>query len=180
MGAKISIDSATMMNKGLEMIEAYHIFPVNKEQIKIIIHPQSIIHGIVNYKDGASLAMMSLPDMKVPISYALNYPNRMKIAHKKLDLAKLQKLEFYEVDEKKFLAIKLCREALNKGGNSMVILNSANEVAVAKFLSNQITFDKITKIVAKTLEKIPFKKPSSIEEIIYYDNHARNIANKIK
>lgn len=178
MGAKISIDSATMMNKGLEMIEAYHLFPVQKKQIKILVHPQSIVHGMVNYMDGSSLAMLSAPDMKVPISYAMAFPNRMKINHKKLDLAKLQKLEFFEVDDKKFPAVKICRQALETDGTAPAVLNAANEIAVEKFLSGEISFDKITKIVAKTLEKIPHKKPTSIEELLSFDLAARQLAKK--
>lgn len=179
MGAKISIDSATMMNKGLEMIEAYYLFPVKKPQIKIIVHPQSIIHGIVNYADGASLAMMSLPDMQVPISYALDYPQRMKIEIPKLDLIQLQKLEFFAVDDKKFEAINICKNALDLGGNALAILNASNEIAVQKFLNGEITFDKITKIVAKTLEKIPIKKLDSIEDVLLNDKIARNYASTL-
>ncbi len=179
MGAKISIDSATMMNKGLEMIEAFHLFPVKKEQIKILVHPQSIIHGMVNYQDGSSLAMLSLPDMKVPISYALSFPKRMQIKHQKMDLAKINKLEFFAVDQKKFPAVKLCYEVLKADGNAPTILNAANEIAVAKFLNGEITFDKITKIVEKTLAKIAHKKLSSIDEVIFCDNQAREIAKLI-
>lgn len=179
MGAKISIDSATMMNKGLEMIEAYHLFPIAKEQIKILVHPQSIIHGIVNYQDGSSLAMMSPPDMKVPISYALAFPNRMKIKYKNLDLAKIQNLTFFEPDEKKFASIKLCYEAMIADGNAPAILNAANEIAVEKFLQKEISFDRITKIVAKTLDKIPHKKINSIEEVVEFDEIARKIAKEM-
>jgi 1-deoxy-D-xylulose-5-phosphate reductoisomerase len=176
MGAKISIDSATMMNKGLEMIEAFHLFPVAKNQIKILVHPQSILHGMVNYRDGSSLAMLSLPDMKVPISYALAFPKRMEIKHEKLDLARIGKLEFFAADEKKFPAIKICREVLNAGGSAPAVLNAANEIAVERFLKGEITFDKITKIVAKTLEKISHKKLFSIEEAIFFDEKARVIS----
>jgi len=179
MGAKISIDSATMMNKGLEMIEAFYLFPINKKQIKILVHPQSIIHGIVNYGDGSTLAMMSLPDMQVPISHAINYPNRMKINHQKLDLAKLQKLEFFEVDEKKFPAIKICRDALEVEGNAPAILNASNEIAVEKFLNSQISFDKIPQIVLETLNKIPYKKLDSIEDVLLNDKIARDFAKKL-
>ena len=179
MGAKISIDSATMMNKGLEMIEAFYLFPIMKKQIKILVHPQSIIHGIVNYGDGSTLAMMSLPDMKVPISHAINYPLRTKITHQKLDLVKLQKLEFFDVDEKKFPAIKICREVLETEGNAPSILNASNEVAVEKFLNSQITFDKIPQIVLETLNKIPYKKLDSIEEVLLNDKMARDFASNL-
>ncbi len=179
MGAKISIDSATMMNKGLEAIEAFHLFPVQKNQIKILIHPQSIIHGMVNYSDGSSLAALSLPDMKVPISYALSYPNRMKITHRQLDLASVGKLEFFDVDEKKFPAVKICREAMEVDGSAPAVLNAANEVAVERFLKGEISFDQIIKIVAKTLEKIPHRKLNSIEEVLDFDRKAREISRNI-
>lgn len=180
MGAKISIDSATMMNKGLEMIEAFYLFPVKKSQINIIIHPQSIIHGLVNYQDGSTLAMMSLPDMQTPISFAINYPNRLKISHKKLNLVDLQKLEFFAVDEKKFLSIKLCKQALESEGNAPTVLNASNEVAVEKFLNDEITFDKIPLIVNETLNKISFKKLDSIDDILITDLQARDIAKNLK
>ncbi len=179
MGAKVSIDSATMMNKGLEMIEAYYIFDVKKEQINILVHPQSIVHGMVNYADGSSLAMLSSPDMKVPISYAMSYPKRMQIKHEKLDLAKLKKLEFFDVDDKKFPAVKICRDVLKSDGNYPTILNAANEVAVQKFINEVISFEKITAVVEKTLEKIPNKKLESIEEVISCDTKAREIAKLI-
>jgi len=179
MGAKITIDSATMMNKGLEAIEAFHLFPVKKEQIKILVHPQSIIHGLVNYKDGSTLAMMSKPDMQVPIAYALSYPKRMAIKYSKLDLAETQNLSFFSADEKKFPALKLCREAMILDGNAPAILNAANEVAVEKFLQGKILFTDITKIVAKTLDKIPNKKLRSIEEVVEFDRIAREVSNNI-
>ncbi len=180
MGAKITIDSATMMNKGLEMIEAFHLFPINKDQIKVLVHPQSIIHGLVNYKDGSTLAMMSKPDMKVPIAYALSYPKRMSIKHSSLNLAETQNLSFFAADEKKFPALKLCREVMMLDGNAPAILNAANEIAVEKFLQEKISFTDITKIVAKTLDKLPHKKVQSIEEVIDFDQQARIIANSIK
>ncbi len=176
MGAKISIDSATMMNKGLEMIEAFHLFPLKKEQIKILVHPQSIIHGMVDYSDGSTLAMLSVPDMQVPLSYALAFPKRMKIKHEKLNLAKVQNLSFFEVNDQKFPAIKLCHEALEIDGSAPAVLNAANEVAVARFLKGEISFNKITNIVAQVLEKIPHKNLSSIEEVLEYDAKARELA----
>lgn len=176
MGAKISIDSATMMNKGLEVIEAFHLFPIKKEQIKIVVHPQSIIHGLVDYSDGSTLAMLSNPDMKVPISYALAYPKRMKIKHDKMDLAKLQNLSFFEPDEKKFPALRICREVMEVDGSAPAVLNAANEIAVSKFLKGEISFDKITEIVEKTLNKISHKKIDSIAEVIDFDQEARIVA----
>ncbi len=179
MGAKISIDSATMMNKGLEMIEAFHLFPLQKNQIKILVHPQSIIHGMVDYSDGSTLAMLSKPDMQVPISYALAFPKRMAIKHDKLDLAKLQNLSFFAPNDVKFPAIKLCQEALEIDGSAPAVLNAANEIAVERFLKNEISFDKITKVVAQTLEKITHKEVSSVEEVLSFDDQARKIAAKI-
>jgi 1-deoxy-D-xylulose-5-phosphate reductoisomerase len=179
MGAKISIDSATMMNKGLEMIEAFHLFPLQKNQIKILVHPQSIIHGMVDYRDGSTLAMMSRPDMQVPISFALGYPKRMIIEHEKLDLAKLQNLSFFAPDEKKFPALKICREALEIDGSAPAVLNAANEVAVEKFLQGKIAFTEIVKIVAQTLEKITHQEIDSVEEAIEFDQKARLIAGNL-
>ncbi|MBU6338802.1 MAG: 1-deoxy-D-xylulose-5-phosphate reductoisomerase [Rickettsiales bacterium] len=179
MGAKISIDSATMMNKGLEVIEAFHLFPLKKEQIKILVHPQSIIHGMVEYNDGSTLAMLSNPDMKVPISYALSYPKRMKIKHDKMDLAKLQNLSFFEPDEKKFPALRICREVMEIDGSAPAVLNAANEVAVERFLKGEISFDKITVVVAQVLEKISHKKVESVKEVIDFDFNARILAGKI-
>ncbi|MBP7710654.1 MAG: 1-deoxy-D-xylulose-5-phosphate reductoisomerase [Rickettsiales bacterium] len=176
MGAKISIDSATMMNKGLEMIEAFHLFPLRKDQIKILVHPQSIIHGMVDYRDGSVLAMLSRPDMQVPLSYALAFPQRMAIKHEKLDLAKIQNLSFFEPDDKKFPAIKLCREVLEIDGSAPAVLNAANEVAVERFLKGEIAFDQITKIVANVLEKISHKTPTSVEEVLEFDLKARALA----
>ena len=176
MGAKISIDSATMMNKGLEVIEAFHLFPIKKEQIKIVVHPQSIIHGLVDYSDGSTLAMLSNPDMKVPISYALAYPKRMKIKHDKMDLAKLQNLSFFEPDEKKFPALRICREVMEVNGSAPAVLNAANEVAVERFLKGEISFDKISEVVEKTLTRILHKRVNSIAEVLEFDQEARNLA----
>lgn len=173
MGAKISVDSATMMNKALEVIEAYRLFPIQKEQIEIVIHPESIIHGLVDYADGSTLAMMSLPDMQVPISYALAYPKRIAIKHPKLDLAKISRLNFLQPDTKKFPALKLVKEVLEADGNAPCIFNAANEVAVARFLKGEIAFEKIVKIVAKTLEKIPYQKISSLEDVVEFNRLAK-------
>ena len=176
MGQKISVDSATMMNKALEMIEAYRLFPVKKEQIKVVIHPEHIIHGMVNYQDGSTLAMMSIPDMKVPISYAIGYPKRIKIAHQKLDLAKVGSLNFYEADEEKFAALKLARKVLEIGGNAACILNAANEIAVERFLNDEIAFMDIVKINMEVLEKIPYSEINSLEDVFQYDARSRNLA----
>ena len=180
MGAKISVDSATMMNKGLEMIEAYRLFPVAKNQIDVVIHPESIIHGLVNYSDGSTLAMMSKPDMKTPISYALGFPKRIAIKHQKLDLAKIGSLNFFAPDEKKFPALTLAKKAMDVGGNAPCILNAANEIAVEKFLDDKIAFNDIIKIVVEVLERLPYSNISSLEDVLEIDNQARKIAKEIK
>ncbi len=179
MGAKISVDSATMMNKGLELIEAYYLFPVKIEQLNAIIHPQSIIHGMVNYNDGSTLSVMSLPDMRIPISYALSYPKRMSVNIDKIDLSKIQKLEFFALDNKRFPAINLCLNALKLGGNMIISLNAANEIAVQNFLNKNLSFARITDFVNDFLEKIEFKEINSIDEVIEYDIWARNFAKSL-
>jgi 1-deoxy-D-xylulose-5-phosphate reductoisomerase len=179
MGKKISIDSATMMNKGLEMIEAFYLFELKQEQINILIHPQSIIHGIVEYSDGSNLAVMSKPDMRIPISYSLNYPIRTAFDQTKLDLTKIAKLEFFPPNDKKFSSINLCKEALRNGHSSVISLNAANEIAVQSFLEGKISFDKIVKIISQVIEKIEAKKITSFAEIIDLDKRAREIADEI-
>ena len=175
MGAKISIDSATMMNKALEVIEAYHLFPIKKEQIEIVIHPQSIIHGLVDYVDGSTLAMLSSPDMKIPISHALAHPKRITIKHQKLDLAKIGTLNFKAPDEKQFPVLKLMREVLKAGGNAPAIFNCANEVMVEKFLKGEIAFLDIIKNVEEILQKIPFSKIDSIADVENCNQQVRKI-----
>lgn len=176
MGAKISVDSATMMNKALEVIEAYRLFPIAKNQIEIIIHPESIIHGLVDYADGSTLAMLSSPDMQVPISYALAYPKRIAIKHPKLDLAKISKLNFLTPDAKKFPALKLVREVLEADGNAPCIFNAANEIAVARFLKGEIEFARIVKIVDKVLEKLPYQKIASLEDVVLCNDQAKKLS----
>ncbi len=176
MGAKISVDSATMMNKALEVIEAYRLFPIAKNQIEIIVHPESIIHGLVDYADGSTLAMLSSPDMQVPISYSLAYPKRIAIKHPKLDLAKISKLNFLTPDAKKFPALKLVREVLEVDGSAPCIFNAANEIAVARFLKGEIEFARIVKIVAKVLEKLPYQKIASLEDLVLCNDQAKKLS----
>jgi 1-deoxy-D-xylulose-5-phosphate reductoisomerase len=175
MGQKISVDSATMMNKGLEVIEAAMLFPIKKNQIEVLIHPESIIHGLVYYQDGAVLAMMNPPDMKVPISYALKINQRLRINHQKLNLAKISKLNFLEPDLNRFKSLKLSFEALKEGGNRLPILNAANEVAVAKFLKGQIRFLDIINLVEDFLNKIPYNNIDSLDDVLYFDKKIRNL-----
>jgi 1-deoxy-D-xylulose-5-phosphate reductoisomerase len=176
MGAKISVDSATMMNKALEIIEAYRLFPISCDQIKVVIHPESIIHGLVNYDDGSTLAMMSLPDMQVPISYAIGYPKRIKIRHQYLDLAKIGALNFYEADADKFPSLKLARDVLEIGKNAPCILNAANEVAVSRFLQDEIAFMDIFKINMEVLKMMNYNNINSLEDVMLFDRQAREIA----
>jgi len=179
MGKKISVDSATMMNKGLEVIEAYYLFGVQQKQIDILVHPESIIHGLVTYKDGTMLAGMSGPDMKVPIAYALAYPQRISSKAGKINLADIGSLTFEKPDLKKFKCLDLALKALQIGQNCTIAINAANEIAVAAFLDKKIGYLDISIIVEKTLEEIEKKtanKISDFEEIFDIDLKARKFA----
>lgn len=153
MGAKITIDSASMMNKGLELIEAYHLFPVESEQLGVLVHPQSIIHGLVSYKDGSVLAQLGMPDMRTPIAHCLNWPKRGTAPTERLDLAKMATLTFEEPDEKRFPALRLAREAMREGGAATNILNAANEIAVEAFLDRRIAFGAMASLVETVLAR---------------------------
>lgn len=176
MGAKISIDSATMMNKGLELIEAYHLFPVKEEQLEILVHPQSVVHSLVDYVDGSVLAQMGTPDMRTPISYALAWPERMATPATRLKLEDIGSLTFEKPDETRFPALRLAREALKQGGSAPTILNAANEVAVEGFLSGRIGFLEIAAIVEKTLENAPHSALGTLENVLDVDGDARDLA----
>jgi len=176
MGAKISVDSATMMNKGLEMIEAYHLFPVRTDQIEIVVHPQSIIHSMVCYQYGSVLAQLGAPDMRTPIAYALGWPRRMPAPAQRLDLVQLGKLTFEAPDTERFPALKLAREALHQGGGAPTILNAANEVAVAGFLAGAIGFLDIARGVEHALSKIAAPPPASLSDVRALDAEARRVA----
>ena len=173
MGAKISVDSATMMNKGLEFIEAHHLFPVGLDKLRIIIHPQSVIHSMVEYRDGSTLAQLGPSDMRVPIASCLAYPARMESPCEPLDLAKIGNLSFFAPDEERFPATRLAREAAHAGGAAPAILNAANEIAVAAFLAGQIRFTQISAIVADTLDKLALNAPSTLSEVLSVDAEAR-------
>ena len=179
MGAKISIDSATLMNKGLEMIEAKWMFNLKPEQVEVVVHPQSIIHSMVQFEDGSVKAQMGLPDMKLPIQYALGFPNRLKNEFPRLNFRKYPSLSFEEPDLKTFRNLGLAIEAMKKGGNMPCILNAANEVAVWAFLKNRIGFLDITAVVEKTMEKINFIQTPTLEEYFESDGKARNFAASI-
>jgi len=173
MGAKISVDSATMMNKGLEFIEAHHLFPVGLDRLRIIVHPQSIIHSMVEYRDGSTLAQLGPSDMRVPIASALAHPARMDTQCKPLDLTEIGELTFFPPDEERFPATRLAREAAYTGGAAPAVLNAANEVAVAAFLAGQVKFTDISAIVARTLENYAPAAPETLDAVLAVDAEAR-------
>ncbi|MFC3174789.1 1-deoxy-D-xylulose-5-phosphate reductoisomerase [Novosphingobium bradum] len=173
MGAKISVDSATMMNKGLEYIEAFHLFPVGTERLRIIVHPQSIVHSMVEYRDGSTLAQLGPSDMRVPIASALAWPARMDTPCAPLDLAAIGELTFRSPDETRFPATRLAREAAAAGGGVPAVLNAANEVAVAAFLDGKLAFTRIAAQVEETLGAFAPGVPATLEEVIALDAEAR-------
>ncbi|MEQ1790234.1 MAG: 1-deoxy-D-xylulose-5-phosphate reductoisomerase [Rickettsiales bacterium] len=180
MGAKISVDSATMMNKGLELIEAFYLFPLSSEQLHILVHPQSIIHALIEMVDGSVLAQMSLPDMCTPIANALAYPKRISAPVQKLRLEKIGNLSFESPDSIRFPAIRLARAALEAGGNAPTILNAANEIAVQRFLDGEIAFLDIARIVEKTLGIIYNTPLETIDDVLECDKITRQHAQKQK
>ncbi len=180
MGAKISVDSATMMNKGLEVIEAHHLFGLPSEKIEIIVHPQSVVHSMVEYADGSVLAQLGSPDMRTPIAYTLGWPDRIGAPSARLDLATLRTLEFESPDPQRFPALRLARSALQSGGAAPTILNAANEVAVARFLAEKAGFLDIAAIVEDTLSRIPNRPLETLEDVIAVDADARRVAAEIK
>lgn len=173
MGAKISVDSATMMNKGLELIEAWHLFPVREDQIEILIHPQSVVHSMVAYTDGSVLAQMGAPDMRTPISYALDWPTRGPSPATRLALATVGTLSFEAPDERRFPALALARAALKEGGGAPTVLNAANEVAVGGFLAGRIGFLDITSVVETTLSRVPRGAVATLADTVALDSAAR-------
>jgi len=173
MGAKISVDSATMMNKGLELIEAHHLFGLASERIDILVHPQSVIHSMVEYVDGSTIAQLGSPDMRIPIAHALAYPARMATPAAKLDLARIGKLEFEHPDPERFPALPLAREALEAGGGDAILLNAANEVAVAAFLAGKIGFLDIVALVERVIARTAVPAPRSIADVLDIDRAAR-------
>ena len=176
MGAKITIDSATLMNKGLEMIEAKWLFNLRPDQIQVVIHPQSIIHSIVQFEDGSMKAQMGLPDMKLPIQYALGFPHRIKNVHPRLDFRKCDSLTFEEPDTKTFMNLSLATEALRKGGNLPCVMNAANEIAVWAFLRNRIGFLDMMAVVDQTMQKISFIEKPTLDDYFESDGEARSFA----
>jgi 1-deoxy-D-xylulose-5-phosphate reductoisomerase len=179
MGAKISVDSATMMNKGLEVIEAHHLFALPGDRVEIVVHPQSVIHGLVYYKDGSVLAQLGSPDMRTPIANALGWPRRIAAPSPRLDLARLGRLTFEAPDPERFPALALARAALESGGGAPTVLNAANEVAVAAFLEERIGFLDIAAIVGRSLELLPDCRVDSLDDIYDADREARSIATRL-
>lgn len=179
MGRKISVDSATMMNKGLELIEACHLFALPPEQVEALIHPQSIIHSLVYFRDGSVLAQLGNPDMRVPIANGLAYPERISTDVETLDLVEIAALEFFQPDIEQFPCLRLGRAAAEQGGTAPAILNAANEVAVAAFLAEQISFLEIPLIIEGVLSKIPCESASSLAIIRDVDLRARKLANDL-
>ncbi len=178
MGSKITIDSATLMNKGLEVIEAFWLFGVGCKKINVVIHPESIVHSMVQYIDGSVVAQLGLPDMKLPILYALAYPDRMEFDMPRLDLCEVGSLSFATPDVEKFPCLKLAFDTLLAGGGSSVVLNAANEIAVERFLAGQLAFLDIHEVIKNAISSYKPKKLSSIEEILKIDSWARDFAAK--
>ncbi|MGD9866766.1 MAG: 1-deoxy-D-xylulose-5-phosphate reductoisomerase [Hyphomicrobiales bacterium] len=180
MGSKITVDSATLMNKGLELIEAFHLFPVTAEQLAVVIHPQSIVHCLVEYSDGSVLAQMSSPDMRTPIAYALSWPARMYAPTERLDLARIGSLTFERPDEERFPSLRVARESLMAGGGAPTGLNAANEVAVEAFLGGKIGFLSISALVEATLEAADqrslLSEPVSLNDVLSIDAECRRLA----
>ena len=176
MGAKISVDSATMMNKGLELIEAHHLFALPEDRIDILVHPQSVIHSLVEFADGSLLAQLGSPDMRVPIGHVLAYPERMATGARRLDLLAVARLDFEAPDEARFPALRLARDALRRGGAAPLVLNAANEVAVEAFLSGRIHFPDIAMSVERMLEMIDQPLPTTISEVLALDAEVRTRA----
>ena len=176
MGAKISVDSATMMNKGLELIEAFHLFPVASDQIEIVVHRQSVVHSMVEYIDGSMLAQLGTPDMRTPIACALAWPDRMATPGERLDLVKIARLDFEAPDPQRFPALRLAREALEAGGARPAILNAANEIAVSAFLKGRIGYLEIAAIVSDTLDRFDPAAPDTLDAVLDVDREARVLA----
>ena len=177
MGAKISIDSATMMNKGLELIEAYHLFGLPSHRIEILVHPQSVIHSMVEYVDGSTIAQLGSPDMRIPIAHCLAYPDRIETRAEPLDLISIASLTFQAPDAERFPSLRLARAALESGQGEAIVLNAANELAVAAFLDRRITFGAIAATVERAIEQTDAPAPSSIADVIEIDLAVRrNVA----
>jgi len=179
MGAKISVDSATLMNKGLELIEACHLFGVDEAQVDVVIHPESVIHSLVEFDDGSLLAQMGTADMRIPIAFALGYPQRLQLDVPRLDLTQLGRLHFEAPRHADFPAIEMARVAFREGGDRPLVLNAANEAAVAGFLAERIPFTQITAIVSECLNRLARQPISVVDESIVRDAEVRSLAHQL-
>lgn len=179
MGAKITIDSATMMNKGFEVIEAKWLFGVRPDQIEVVVHPQSVIHSMVQYEDGAVKAQLGVPDMRLPIQYAFSYPQRIKASFDRLDFSQMKALTFEQPDTDRFRCLALAYEALNRGGNMACIVNAANEVVVSAFLHDRISFLHMSEVIEQTMGKVTFIQTPSYEDYVATDAEARRVAQNL-
>jgi 1-deoxy-D-xylulose-5-phosphate reductoisomerase len=179
MGAKITIDSASLMNKGLEVIEAKWLFGLKTEQIEVIVHPQSIVHSLVQFEDGSIKAQLGLPDMRIPIQFALSFPDRFKSNFERFDFTKYPQLTFEQPDLKTFRNLQLAFDALATGGNAPCILNAANEIAVAAFLNREVGFLEMSDLIEETLSKSTFISHPSLEDYVNTDLEARIITEKL-
>jgi 1-deoxy-D-xylulose-5-phosphate reductoisomerase len=179
MGAKITIDSASLMNKGLEVIEAKWLFGLKTEQIEVVVHPQSIVHSLVQFEDGSLKAQLGLPDMRIPIQFALSFPDRLKSDFERFDFTKYPQLTFEQPDKETFRNLQLAFDALAKGGNSPCVLNAANEIAVAAFLSKEVGFLEMSDLIEETMEKAEFVSHPSLEDYIETDKRAREITEQL-
>jgi len=179
MGAKISVDSATMMNKGLEYIEAHHLFPVGLDRLRIVVHPQSVVHSLVEYRDRSTLAQLGPSDMRVPIASCLAWPERMDTPLEPLDLPAIRTLEFFEPDEVRFPATRLAREAAQRGDGAAGVLNAANEIAVEAFLAGKIGFTQIAAMVEKVLERFDPPAPSALDDVLEIDSQTRALTREM-
>ena len=179
MGAKITIDSATMMNKGFEVIEAKWLFGVRPDQIEVVVHPQSVIHSMVQYEDGAVKAQLGMPDMRLPIQYAFSYPQRIKASFDRLDFSKMTELTFEQPDTNRFRCLALAYEALHQGGNMACIVNAANEVVVSAFLKDRIPFLRMSEVIEASMAKVPFIQTPTYEDYVATDAEARRIAESL-
>ena len=179
MGAKITIDSASMMNKGFEVIEAKWLFGVGADRIQVLVHPQSIVHSAVQFVDGSVKAQLGVPDMRLPIQYAFSYPERLPLSGERLDLFRAQKLEFFEPDLEKFRCLAMAYEAIRRGGNMACIVNAANEVVNRAFLEDRCGFLQMGDVIAETMERATFVKTPTLDDYFETDREARRIAEKI-
>ena len=180
MGAKVTIDSASMMNKGFEAIEAKWLFGVKPSQIEVLVHPQSVVHSMVQFQDGNIKAQLGVPDMRLPIQYALTYPERVHSEIRRLDFGVYSDLTFEKPDMKTFRNLGLAYEAMDRGGNAPCVVNAANEIVVAAFLKNEISFTAMSDVIEQTLEKVNYIATPSLDDYIASDREGREVAKQLK